>query len=61
MGKRASLFADYRYTFIRFGDDEPAAANGAGAFAMPGVGSLLEYFRMSHEGSMWTGGIVINF
>lgn len=61
MGKRATIFADYRYTFIRFGDEEPAALNGAGAFSMPGVGSLLEHFRMSHEGSMWTGGIVINF
>lgn len=62
LGKRASLFADYRYTFIRFGDEEPAAAeNGAGAFPIPGVGSLMENFRLSHEGSMWTGGIVINF
>lgn len=61
MGKRATIFADYRYTFIRFGDEEPAPLNGAGAFMMPGVGSLLEHFRMSHDGSMWTGGIVINF
>lgn len=61
LGKRATIFADYRYTFIRFGDDEPADLNGAGAFAMPGAASLLEHFRMSHEGSMWTGGIVINF
>ena len=61
LGKRASLFADYRYTFIRFGDDETAAGGGAAAFLIPGAGSLLENFRLSHEGSMWTGGIVINF
>lgn len=60
LGKRASLFADYRYTFIRFGDDETSAGGGA-AFAIPGVGSLLDHVRLSHEGSMWTGGIVINF
>jgi hypothetical protein len=61
MGKRATIFADYRYTFIRFGDeDDPVDPNGAGAFGLPGMG-LLDRFRMSHEGSMWTGGIVINF
>lgn len=61
LGRRATIFADYRYTFIRFGDDETALENGAGAFPIPGAGSLLENFRLSHEGSMWTGGLVINF
>lgn len=60
LGKRASLFADYRYTFIRFGEEE-TTTGGAGGFAIPGVGSLLDNFRLSHEGSMWTGGVVINF
>ncbi|MDQ3170580.1 MAG: porin family protein [Acidobacteriota bacterium] len=63
MGRRATLFADYRYRFIRFGEDDDAAPgeNGAGAFGIPGVGSLLDTFRMSHEGTMWTGGVTINF
>lgn len=61
LGRRATLFADYRYTFIRFGDEEIEDSTGAGAFAIPGVSSLMENFRLSHEGSMWTGGIVINF
>jgi hypothetical protein len=60
LGKRVSVFADYRYTFIRFGDDEETGA-GAGAFLIPGVGSLMDNFRLSHEGSMWTGGLVIHF
>lgn len=60
LGSRASIFADYRYTFIRFGTEEDAT-EGAGAFPLPGVGSLMENFRLSHEGSMWTGGLVINF
>ena len=62
LGARASLFADYRYTFIRFGEDDgPGTDNGAGAFGIPGAGSLMDHLRLSHEGSMWTGGIVINF
>jgi hypothetical protein len=62
MGKRATLFADYRYRFIRFGDDAlPEGEEGAGALGLPGVGSLIDVFRMSHEGAMWTGGVVIHF
>jgi hypothetical protein len=62
VGKRATLFADYRYRFIRFGDEPlPEGESGAGAFGIPGVGSLFDTFRMSHEGAMWTGGLVINF
>ena len=62
LGKRATIFADYRYRFIRFGDDAlPDGEAGAGAFGLPNVGSLLDTFRMSHEGAMWTGGVVINF
>jgi hypothetical protein len=63
LGKRAALFLDYRYTFIRFGDDDTAIEDGAGAgpFAIPGVGSLFDNFRMSHEGSMWMGGLVVRF
>ncbi len=61
LGSRATIFADYRYTFIRFGDGADPLENGAGAFPLPGVGSLLEHVRMSHEGAMWTGGVVINF
>ena len=62
LGRRATVFADYRYRFIRFGEDEvPDGENGAGALGIPGVGSLFDAFRMSHEGSMWTGGLTINF
>ena len=60
LGSRLSVFADYRYTFINFGDED-TDVEGAGAFGIPGAGSLMEHFRLSHEGSMWTGGLVINF
>jgi len=62
LGRRAAIFVDYRYTFIRFGDEASGdgGQNGAGG-GIPGVGSLFDTFRMSHEGSMWTGGLVIGF
>jgi hypothetical protein len=60
LGRRATLFADYRYTFLRFGRDADEGASGGG-FALPGIGSLADNLRLSHEGSMWTGGLTINF
>lgn len=63
LGRRATMFVDYRYRFIQFGDDaDPVAGEqGAGGFGIPGVGSLVDVFRMSHEGAMWTAGVVVNF
>jgi hypothetical protein len=61
LGARASLFADYRYTFIRSGNGDAGPEQGAGAFGIPGAGSLMDHLRMSRDGSMWTGGLVINF
>jgi len=56
MGRHAGLHADYRYTFLKFGDDdepEAAAAQPRHSF----VNSLLP----SHNGSMWTAGLTIYF
>lgn len=63
LGRRATMFVDYRYRFIQFGEDaDPVAGEqGAGAFGIPGVGSLIDVFKMSHEGAMWTAGVVVNF
>lgn len=63
LGRRATMFVDYRYRFIQFGEDaDPVAGEqGAGGFGIPGVGSLVDVFRMSHEGAMWTAGVVVNF
>lgn len=63
LGRRATMFVDYRYRFIQFGEDAelPAGEQGAGGFGLPGVGSLVDVFRMSHEGAMWTAGVVVNF
>jgi opacity protein-like surface antigen len=56
LGRHAGIHADYRYTFLKFGDDDDEEGSGAtprNSF----VNSLLP----SHEGSMWTAGITIYF
>jgi hypothetical protein len=56
MGKHAGLHGDYRYTFLKFGDDdddESVAASPTHSF----VSSLLP----SSGGSMWTVGLTIYF
>lgn len=59
LGKRAAVHADYRYTFIRFG--EPAAGSTPGAIPLPGLLSVQERLKLSHQGSMWTMGMVFYF
>jgi hypothetical protein len=72
LGRHAAMHVDYRYTFIRIGGDEesemagtPAAARAASAssdgFRLPGLSFLTDRLRLSHEGSMWTGGLTIYF
>jgi hypothetical protein len=69
MGRRAALHLDYRYTKIRFGGDEddstadtsPAGEGGGAGFRIPGVSSLAERLKLSHDGSMWTGGLTFYF
>ena len=57
LGKHAGIHADYRYTFLDFGDDDetdqPAAANGRSSF--------VSGFLPSYEGSMWTAGVTFYF
>ena len=68
LGRRAALHLDYRYTKIRFGEDEDDPAvdastgeGGGAGFRIPGVSSLAERLKLSHDGSMWTGGLTIYF
>lgn len=58
LGRHATLHADYRYTFIGFGrnqDTEP------GVLPLPGLGGLQDRLKLSHKGSMWTGGVTVYF
>ncbi len=54
------LHADYRYTFIRF-NSEDEAGRDPGALPVPGLDSLQRTLRLSHKGSMWTGGATVYF
>jgi hypothetical protein len=56
MGRHAALHADYRYTFLKFGDDDDeSGANAQQNHSF--VNSLLP----SHNGSMWTAGFTFYF
>ncbi len=57
---RVGLHADYRYNFIRF-NSEDEAGREPGALPVPGLGSLQRTLRLSHKGSMWTGGATVYF
>jgi opacity protein-like surface antigen len=64
MGKHAALHADYRYTFLRFGDDDPVESDTiAGAIARSHLSGSDQGPRLlpSYEGSMWTAGLTIYF
>ncbi|MBI2220500.1 MAG: outer membrane beta-barrel protein [Acidobacteria bacterium] len=64
LGRRAAVHVDYRYTFIRFGADQVTAEpadTASGGLRIPVVASLAEKLKLSHEGSMWTGGLTVYF
>ena len=56
LGEHAGAHADYRYTFLRFGDDVPIpeAPRTTGE-------SGVSRFLPSYKGSMWTAGLTIYF
>ena len=49
LGRHAGVHADYRYTFLKFGDDDDEEE------------SLIGRFKPSYEGSMWTAGLTLYF
>lgn len=57
LGRRAALHLDYRYTFIRFGSADEGSESGA--LPLPGLGSIQDRLRLSHQGSVWTMGILV--
>lgn len=65
---RAGHFAihgDYRYTHIRFGaDDNEGGSGGTGSTLtslVPGLSTLQESLKSSHQGSMWNWGLTFFF
>lgn len=59
LGRHVGLHADYRYTFIGFNDADEGREPGA--VPVPGTGALQRTLRLSHKGSMWTGGVTVYF
>jgi opacity protein-like surface antigen len=59
VSRHAALHADYRYTFIHFGDQ--AEATEPGVLPIPGTGSIQQRLKLSHQGSMWTTGLTVYF
>lgn len=57
LGRHAAAHADYRYTFLDFGDDEPAGGGAAPAAGETGISRFLPSYR----GSMWTAGLTLYF
>jgi hypothetical protein len=55
LARHAALFADYRFRFVKFGQDEPA--EGEEPIDFPGLRSL----KLTHKGSMWTSGMAFYF
>lgn len=60
IGRHTGVHADYRYTFIHFGD---SAASPAGALAGTNAvtAGLVSQFLPSYDGSMWTAGVTVYF
>lgn len=53
LGSHAAAHADYRYTFLDFGDDDDDGEDDDGG--------ILTRFLPGHRGSMWTAGLTIYF
>jgi hypothetical protein len=59
VGRHAAIFADYRFRFVKWGDpaDESDPINIPGSGTIPG----LDRVKLSHQGSMWAGGVAFYF
>ena len=64
VGKHAGVHADYRYTFVHFGDATatPALTGARAATGTTAVTTgLASRFLPSYDGSMWTAGVTFYF
>jgi hypothetical protein len=57
LAKHASLFADYRFRFVKFGTSTEPGATEIPTGGIPGLSQL----HLSHQGSMWTSGVAFYF
>ena len=59
MGRHAGIHADYRYTFLHFGDSSSSGSQLSGTAT--GTSSLASRILPSYDGSMWTAGFTLYF
>lgn len=59
LGRHAAIFADYRFRFVKFGDPDGVSD----PIDIPGSGTIpgLDRVKLSHQGSMWAGGVAFYF
>ena len=59
VARHASLFADYRFRFVKFGQPD----SGSSPITIPGSSIIpaLSEVHLSHQGSMWTSGMAFYF
>jgi hypothetical protein len=60
LARHASLFADYRFRFVKFGS---SVDPGSEEITIPGSSIVpgLDHVHLSHQGSMWTSGVAFYF
>lgn len=60
VARHIGFFLDYRFRFVKFGDPTSASEQ---KIHIPGttVFPVLENVKLTHEGSMWTGGLTFYF
>lgn len=61
IGKHTGIHADYRYTFVHFGDSTTPAAITASTAPTSGLSGLVSRLVPSYDGSMWTAGVTFYF
>lgn len=61
LSRRVSVHADYRYTFLRYGEPAADTPSAPGALPLPGTIGLQERLKLHHEGSMWNFGLTVTF
>ena len=54
LARHVAMFGDYRLRFVKFGD---SSGDGRDPVTIPGLDKL----KLSHQGSMWTGGLAFYF
>jgi opacity protein-like surface antigen len=66
LGRHAGVHADYRYTFLHFGSDEPSGVLSGALVTAPVAAPTKDEssgsrFIPSYDGSMWTAGLTVYF